>query len=467
MGVLDDQRPPKLSDYGQRQLTKSRTGSPVTPAAVELDDGAALLDEVRGALTRYCILPSDATTDAVVLWVAATHCLPAFDYAPRLVIRSAEKRSGKSRLLEVADALCHSPLRIVNASVAYVFRSLGETHPPTLLIDEADSIFGTKVKAEQNEDLRGLLNAGYQRGLNYGRTVGPMHTPTEFPTFAMAALAGIGQMPDTIEDRAVVVEMRRRKPSETVQPYRRRRDEPGLHELCDRLAVWAAEHLDALTEAEPDLPVEDRAADTWEPLVAVADAAGGHWPQRARAAAVHLTTEAAAHDAEVSLNVKLLGDVRAVFAELRVPFLKSAALCQALHEVEDAPWGDWELNPSKLGHRLKDYSIRTAHNTDKSARGYRIEDFHDAWERYLPAADPSEGVQGVPQAPDQQKQPDALQTPDTLKASGDPKASHHNRRSDPVRTPPDAFGRHPACVVCGKPVTSGQGDRHLSCEAAA
>lgn len=150
-------------------------------AATEPEAGHELLDQLHTAITRYCVLPSAATIDAVVLWVAATHCLPAFDYAPRLVVRSAEKRSGKSRLLEVIDAVSHQPLRVVNASVSYIFRSLGTQHPPTLLIDEADAIFGTKVKAEQNEDLRGLLNAGFQRGLNYGRTVGPTHTPTEFP----------------------------------------------------------------------------------------------------------------------------------------------------------------------------------------------------------------------------------------------------------------------------------------------
>lgn len=398
-------------------------------------DGAGLLDEVLGAVRRFCVLPSEAVAHAIVLWIAATHALPAFDYAPRLVIRSAEKRSGKSRLLEVIDALSHSPLRVVNASVAYIFRSLGGEHPPTLLIDEADSIFGTKVKAEQNEDLRGLLNAGYQRGLNYGRTVGPMHVPTEFPTFAMAALAGIGRMPDTIEDRAVVVAMRRRKPSETVQPYRRRRDEPQLNELRHRLAAWATEHLEALIEAEPDLPVEDRAADTWEPLVAVADAAGGAWPARARAAAKTITTEAAAHDAEQSLNVKLLADVRGVFDGIGDPFIASKDVCSALHQVEDSPWRDFDLNPNKLGRRLAEYGIRTGRNTTGKARGYRIEDFRDAWERYLPATKASEGVQGVKQGADQHKQSDTMKPFDTLDPSDAPKASDDNRRSESELTP--------------------------------
>src|SRR5881628_3468357 len=85
------------------------------------------------------------------------------------------------------------------------------------------------------------------------------------PTFAMAALAGIGAMPDTIEDRAVVIRMRRRAPNETVSPYRHRRDRPSLRQLAEQLTAWSRADLSALELAEPDMPVEDRAADTWEP----------------------------------------------------------------------------------------------------------------------------------------------------------------------------------------------------------
>jgi hypothetical protein len=153
---------------------------------------------------------------AVVLWSALSHLLTEFDYAPRLVIRSAEKRSGKSRLLEVVDELDYSPLRAVNTSLAYVFRSLGKELPSTLLFDEADSIFGSKSVADKNEELRGLLNAGFQRGLPFGRAVGSDLTTQEFPEFAMAAPAGIARMPETTEDRAVVVVMKRRRDGSTL-----------------------------------------------------------------------------------------------------------------------------------------------------------------------------------------------------------------------------------------------------------
>lgn len=375
--------------YNLRDLPATTTGP------------AEMLDDIEAAVRRYCVLPNEHAYVAVVLWATTTHVLNAFDYAPRLVARSAEKRSGKSRLGEVLAGLVHDPLRTVNASVPYIFRSLDKTKPPTILLDEADAIFSTKVKSEKSEDLRGLLNAGHQRGLTYGRIVGPTHVPTDFPTFAMAFVAGIGRMPDTIEDRAVVLRMRRRKREELIQPFRQRRDNPLLFTLRDRLTDWAATNQDQLDGAEPDIPVgvEDRAADTWEPMLAVAELVGGHWPARARAACLAMVSESDEDDADQSMGIHLLSDIQDVFGSMSVSFMKSEVLCRQLGGIGEAPWQDIELNPSKLGRRLSEYAIKARHNTAGTERGYRREDFLDAWSRYLPDPDPdtfdemaSEGV---------------------------------------------------------------------------
>ena len=406
------------------------------------NDGEAVLNGVHAALRRYCVLPSTRAEVAVTLWVAATHCTGAFEYAPRLVARSPEKRSGKSRLLEVIDGMVYSPLRAVNATVPYIFRSLAVDPPPTLLFDECDTIFGSKKVAEQNEDLRGLLNAGFQRGLRFGRVVGPNHTPTEFETFAMAALAGIGRMPDTIEDRAVVIEMRRRKADEKVAPYRSRRDRPALENLRDRLSEWADTVRPKLTGYEPpNLGVEDRAADVWEPLVAVADMAGGHWPQSARTAAKAMVLAATEGDVTESLDTRLLADIRHVFADAGSAFLKSADLCEKLSSLEESPWRDLELNPPKLGQRLRKYTITTGHNTAKTERGYRLPDFLDAFARYLPALKPSEPVQTRKEGLDQQEQADGLEMADGLNPSGESNPSRQNSSSDPIGTGVDGSGR--------------------------
>lgn len=434
--------------------------------------GAKMLDDIRDAIRRYCVLPGEHELVAVVLWVALTHLLSAFDYAPRLVIRSAEKRSGKSRLLEVIDALVYSPLRAVNATVAYIFRSLTADPPPTLLFDEADTIFGSKKVAENNEELRGLLNAGFQRGLPFGRTVGPTHVPQEFSTFAMAALALIGRAPETIEDRAVITIMKRRTADETVQPYRVGRDKAALTELHNRLTAWADEMRPrAGKEPTANMPVDDRAADLWEPLIAVADLAGGQWPRKAREAAKALVESAAEDDTARSVNLQLLEDIRSAFEG---KFMKSADLCSKLRSITESPWEQFELNPSRLGRRLREYSIKTRHSDDKTERGYHLEDFDDAFSRYLqPPEKVSEGVQGVRQDVDLQKQQDTLGeskasrenrggVPDTLSDTLEAeKASARKACSEAIPDTLDTFGHLPAEAGRPSPASMPQ-RRHLT-----
>jgi hypothetical protein len=273
------------------------------PAYLPQPEGAAILRQLHAVLTRYVILPSAEAAVAVALWTAATHAQPAWQHAPRLVIRAPEKRCGKSRLLDIVEGTCHAPLITVNVSPAAVYRAIGTATPPTLLVDEADTIFGGK-NAEANEDLRGLLNAGHQRNRPAIRWDAGTRSLETIPTFAMAALAGIGAMPDTIEDRAVVIRMRRRAPGESVALFRHRRDRPALTSVAAQLTRWLGRHLAELEKAEPPMPLEDRAADTWEPLIAVADLAGGAWPELARHAAVALTAD---HDQAASVSDRIRG----------------------------------------------------------------------------------------------------------------------------------------------------------------
>ncbi|WP_067502251.1 DUF3631 domain-containing protein [Actinoplanes sp. TFC3] len=351
-------------------------------------DGAAVLDRVHQTITKYVIMPNPETIDAAVLWIAATHVQDSWTHAPRLVIKAPEKRCGKSRFLDVVGGTCHQPLMTVNASTAAIFRSITETNPPTILLDEADTIFGGK-QAEANEDLRGLLNAGHQRGRPTIRWNHQSRELERIPTFAMAALAGIGSMPDTIEDRAVIVKMRRRTASEKVAPFRSKRDGPALRQLASDLASWLRPNLTELENAEPEMPLEDRAADTWEPLIAVADLAGGNWPERARRAAQALTA-AREGDAEYSDRLRLLIDCRNVFASFDA--MPSTVLLARLKELPESPWADYNsgagLTPMKLGVLLKEYDIASENVTFEPPTG-RVKGFHrtvfeDAWRRYCP-----------------------------------------------------------------------------------
>lgn len=347
-------------------------------------DGARLLDQAEEYFRTYTIQPSPHVYIALAVYVAYTHAAALFDFAPRLVLTSAEKRSGKTRTMEVVQAMSHRPLVAANATVAAIFRSLGGDDPTTLCLDEADTIFGTRIKAEQNEDLRGLLNAGFQKGTTVMRTVGPNHEVAHFQTFAPAVLAAIGHLPDTITDRAVNVRLRRRKQSETVAQYRLRRDQPQLLEHRARLNDWINAHHEDLLTAEPESPLEDRAADTWEPLLAVADLAGGRWPEDIRAAAVALTAEAAENDTEQSEGLELLADIRDVLGMVRSDFVPTGNLLILLKGKEESRWAEVDLTARRLSDRLKEYQIRPRQDSSGKVRGYSVRHFEDAFARYLP-----------------------------------------------------------------------------------
>jgi len=218
------------------------------------------------------------------LWIAHTHAFAAASATPRLAIQSAEKRSGKTRLLEVLDLLVHEPVSTANITAAAMFRLL-QDETPTLLIDEVDSVFTRAGKG--NETLRGVLNAGYRRGGVIIRTVAG--GAERFPVFAPVALAGIGELPDTVQDRSIVIRLRRRE-DQPVERLHHREVEADCFALRGSLDAWSEAHLGSLASRHPAFPTElgDRAADIWEPLFAIADEAGGSWPTRARSAAVTL-----------------------------------------------------------------------------------------------------------------------------------------------------------------------------------
>jgi Protein of unknown function (DUF3631) len=369
-------------------------------------EGADNLARLHAALTRYVVFPSPEAADAVALWITATHAQPAWEHATRLAIISPEKRCGKSRLLDVIEATCHAPLMTVNISPAALVRSISD-NPPTLLLDEADTVFGRRA-GDQHEDLRGIINSGHQRNRPYIRWDVTARETEKCPTFAMAALASIGDLPDTIMDRSIVIRMRRRAPSENVAPYRTRRDSPRLRDLGEWVHDWAERNGDELRDAEPEMPVEDRAADTWEPLVAVADLVGGEWPERARAAVRRLVRAEATVDMEANLGMRLLGDISTLFAEFTVSFMQSAELVNRLRKVDDAPWQERDLNTTALAGMLRPYGIRPGHNSARTMRGYDKAFFADAFARYLP----SEPGPSRPQADDQHKQPDGFDASD-------------------------------------------------------
>lgn len=357
----------------------------------EAEAGAAVLREINDFLARFVSYPDANCLTAHVLWCTHAHLMDAWESTPRLAFLSPEPGSGKTRALEVTELLVPRPVAAVNVSPAYLFRKVSDpAGRPTILFDEIDTVFGPKAK--EHEEVRGVLNAGHRRGAIAGRCVirGKNVETEELPAYCAVALAGLGNLPDTILTRSVVIPMRKRAPNEAVEPFRHRLHAPTGHKLRDRLAAWCARTGPGMTHPELPAGVEDRDADVWEPLIAIADAAGDEWPELARVAAVaHV---ARSRETNPSLGVRLLADLRAVFGAR--DSMRTEEILTSLHGIEESPWADLKGHPldsRRLANLLRPYGVRSKVIRDgrSTPRGYAREDLHDPWIRYLSRSNPS------------------------------------------------------------------------------
>ena len=341
-------------------------------------NGEAVLDEVVRTITRFIVLPTHGAV-ALALWILHTYLMDAWWISPLAVATSPTRRCGKTALLTVVTELAHRPLAASNISPAALFRAV-EKYQPTLLLDEGE----TWLKA--NEELRGIVNAGHtRRTAMVIRTVGEEHDPATFSTWCPKFIALIGELPDTLMDRAIVIEMRRKTAGEHVERLRL----DHLPNICDplrrQMVRWARDHADGVTVFDPEVPtgLHDRAVDNWRPLLALSDALGGEWPTRARAAARSI----AGVDLEDTLSVQLLWDVQEVFTE---DVMSSAAIVAALVAMDDRPWATWSkqdkpLTTHGLARLLRQFHIVPAGSIrvgDKVQRSYRRATFEEAWARY-------------------------------------------------------------------------------------
>jgi len=212
----------------------------LSAVAVPLDD---LLTDISAIYSQHVVLPPHAA-EAAALWSVMTWATDHTDCAPILLLKSPEPRCGKSTLLGLLNMLCRRPLPVANVSPAALFRVI-EQSAPTLLIDEGDSFLA------RNEELRGVINAGHTRSTAFVlRTVGDDFEPRRFAVFGPKALALIGKAPHTITDRSIVIELRRKLPSERVTKLR---DAPKarIHALRAALARWALDDAHRIADARP------------------------------------------------------------------------------------------------------------------------------------------------------------------------------------------------------------------------
>ncbi len=361
-----------------------KTSSSVNQLAAEMN-GADVLDAIECFTGRFISYPSEPAHVGHVLWIAHAWFMDYWDSTPRLAVLSPEPGSGKSRLLEVTEALVPRPIHSVNTTSAYLFRKVSDpAGPPTILYDEIDTVFGPK--ARDNEDLRGMLNAGHRKGAMAGRCVvrGRVVETEELPSFCAVALAGLNDLPDTLMTRSLVIRMRRRGPNENIEPWRHRKNGEEARPIAEKLEAWAMSY-ESVAFAEPPPGISDRNADVWEPLLTVAELAGGKWPERSCVAAVALV--ASKSEDKHSLGVQLLMDSKTIFkTDVRLP---TDEIIGRLLNITESIWCDLRgksLDDRTLAKLLRPYGIssRQIRFSDKNLRGYERTDFDDAWSRYLP-----------------------------------------------------------------------------------
>jgi putative DNA primase/helicase len=388
---------------------------------IENVNGAALLNELESLLTRFVILPTHAA-ETLALWILHTYAFELRDVSTYLGIESPEKRCGKTTLLSVLSRLANRPVAAANISPSAFFRVIEEMRP-TLLIDEADTFL------RGNDELRGILNAGYTRDTAYvvrvtqadvnsgaEKQVGTRSTaspyspkvtdavervPTvhskllRFSCWCPKVMAAIGRLPDTLADRCIVIRMERKTIHEDCERLRKF-EASNLRERC---AQFVSENRAAIASAEPEIPesLHDRAADIWEPLFILADLAGGEWPRKAREAAEGVATGAQGR----SPIGAFLIDIYFAMGAAKTDRISSRDLVTWLNGFTDRPWHDLpglrivdcgqrkEVTELWLAQQLRPYGIRpkTIRIGDKLKKGYTEADLLDPFKRYVPRSE--------------------------------------------------------------------------------
>jgi putative DNA primase/helicase len=339
--------------------------------------GIGLLEDLATQISRFLVLPENGDL-IIAVWVLFAHCYEVFSHAPYLAVTSAVKGCGKSTVLDVVEHLVPKALKAEGFSAAAIYRVI-EKESPVLLIDELDSF------VKRDEKLRGVLNSGYQRGGKYVCVVGDDHEPKAFRTWCPKLLAMIGDLPATLDDRSIHIRMDRKlecDETEGLEPTHH----PMLLELKRRCMRWALDNATRLEDAVPVTgPFQNRQADRWRPLFAIADAVGGPWPDMLRGAAVSLEQRS-----ERSYAIDLLSDIRTIFDAGDAPVIGSEALVSRLIEDREKPWCEWlkgkPMTPLALSRMLSPFGISTQKRrlgTINPIATYARHDFEPAWRRYV------------------------------------------------------------------------------------
>lgn len=350
----------------------------------EAVSGEELFAEVCDAFRRYLAL-QQYQAEALALWTIFSYGIDISNIAPKLLVYSPEKRCGKTTLLDVLMNLIWTPLPASNISPAAIFRTI-DSIDCSLVIDEADTFINN------TPEISGIINSGHRKSsASVIRLVGDDHMPKSFSTWAPTVIAMIGKPADTIVDRSIMIEMRRKKPDEDIQRLILHKAEKPLGIIAQKIKRWMQDNFDALVKYESEVPQElnDRAMDNWRPLLAIADQIGGRVPETARLAAMTLSQENKDEE-NGSKGTILLGDVKELLSKRPLDRISTEDLMFALINMEDRPWSEWNrgkaITARQISTLLKPYKIKskTMRFGYETKKGYEVEQFNDAFARYTP-----------------------------------------------------------------------------------
>ena len=366
---------------------------PDPPPSWTLSD---LLDALGKYYRRFVVM-SDDQQHLMALWTAHTHVFDAGETTPYLHVTGATKRCGKTLLLELAEAVVRRPWLTGRTTPAALPRKIHASQP-TLLLDESDQALKAML-SDYSTHLIGVLNSGYRHTGVTSLCLGDDHKVADLKTYCPKAIAGIGQLPETVADRSIALRLRRRTREEHVSRARSRVVRGAAKPLREALEAWRTEGCRQLKHAEPALPdaLNDRQQDCWEPLFAIADLAGSHWPPRARAIACALV---GGDRLDEEVGVQLLADIRELESTAADGVLISTRLLKRLTQRTDRPWATFSygkpLTALQLARLLSGFDIAPDRyrltGWTKPVRGYRVDAFADAWRRY---SRPESGTPGT------------------------------------------------------------------------
>ena len=370
------------------------------------------IPKVERFIRRFIVLPNESDYTIFSLWIGHTYFMDKLNTTPRLAIISPEFGCGKSRCIEVLASLCFKGEKLDHHTRSYLMRTVENCwkdlgKPPTLLLDEIDTVFRGKT-TEESEATRAFANTGYRSSGYYGITEGDKNkTPVKFRTFAPMALAGKGEViPDSVMTRAIIVRLQMRMAHEVIEDFLENSVEFEAQELSEELSNWSDYCREDINQIQPDLTIRDREREIWLPLFKVAHLVGEEWVKRIEIALGNIQAESS--DNSLSRERQLLADIWKVFQRHETDRVKSSVIVLSLTEMPESEWDTYNfgkpITEKTLAKKLRTYGIRSKQmrfENGQGAKGYYRSEVYSAVRRYLDPSLPPE----TPETPETQLTP--------------------------------------------------------------